>query len=62
MKIIMKINLFPLFFSLILLSSCQRVEKLYYPDGSLAAEYSIRKGLKSMVQHIDMIKGINLPK
>ena len=51
MKNNMKINLFLLFFSLIVLSSCQRTEKLYYPDGSLAAEYPIKKGLKHGVAY-----------
>jgi len=47
----MKINLLLLFFSLTILYGCQRVEKMYYPDGSLAAEYSIKRGLKHGVAY-----------
>ncbi len=47
----MKNNFYFLFFCLLILSGCQRVEKLYYPDGSLAAEYSVKKGLKDGVAY-----------
>lgn len=47
----MKQKLVLLFLFLVVLSSCNKVDKIYYPDGSLAAEYSVKKGLKDGVAY-----------
>lgn len=47
----MKQKLVLLLLFLVVLSSCNKVDKIYYPDGSLAAEYSVKKGLKDGVAY-----------
>ena len=47
---------------LFLIIGCKKVEKVYYPDGSLAAEYSIKNN-KKRESLINTIKWeIKLPK
>jgi antitoxin component YwqK of YwqJK toxin-antitoxin module len=47
----MKQQLIFIFVCLVFLSGCHKVEKLYYPDGSIAAEYPVKHGKKHGVAY-----------
>jgi antitoxin component YwqK of YwqJK toxin-antitoxin module len=51
MKQKMKQQLIFILLFILVLFSCNKVEKIYYPDGSIAAEYPVKKGLKNGVAY-----------